>query len=104
METYLSHVAEDGREQTVLEHLHGTAELCGAFAEPFQAKEMGILAGMAHDIGKYSIAFQKRLLEHGRKVDHATAGAVECVKLRQPYAAYAVMGHHGGLPDMGDRR
>lgn len=101
METYLSHVAEDGREQTVLEHLQGTAELCGAFAESFQAKEMGILAGMAHDIGKYSTAFQKRLLEHGRKVDHATAGAVECVKLRQPYAAYAVMGHHGGLPDMG---
>lgn len=103
MEAYLSHVAEDGREQTVLAHLQGTAELCGTFAEPFQAKEMGILAGMAHDIGKYSAAFQKRLLENGPKVDHATAGSVECAKLN-PWnvgVAYAIMGHHGGLPDRG---
>lgn len=99
MEAYLSHVSEDGRTQTILEHLQGTAALCGAFAEPFQARELGSLAGMAHDIGKYSQAFQDRLLRNGPKVDHATAGAVECKKT-QPLAAYSIMGHHSGLPDM----
>ena len=28
---YLAHRAKDGREQTVLEHLTGTADLCGRF-------------------------------------------------------------------------
>lgn len=53
--------------------------------------------GLAHDIGKYSEAFQRRLLENGRKVDHATAGAVECARLGAEWAAFCVAGHHGGL-------
>ena len=97
---FLAHIAEDGREQTVLEHLTGTAQLAAAFARPFGAEEQAGLAGLAHDIGKYSAAFQRRL-HGGRKVDHATAGAYECWKLGQLYAAFAVAGHHGGLPDGG---
>ena len=57
---YLAHVAEDGREQTVLAHLEGTAALCAAFAAGFDAGEQGRLAGLAHDIGKYSDAFRKK--------------------------------------------
>ena len=37
MERYLAHIAENGREQTVKEHLDGTAKLCGGFAEAFGA-------------------------------------------------------------------
>lgn len=99
---YLAHVAEDGREQTVLAHLEGTAALCAAFAAGFGAEEQGRLAGLTHDLGKYSDAFQIRL-RGGPKVDHATAGAFECMKLGQPLAAFAVAGHHGGLPDGGGR-
>ncbi len=99
---WLAHIAEDGREQTVLEHLTGTAELCAQFAAAFGVEEQGRLAGMTHDIGKYSDAFQRRLFG-GSKVDHSTAGAFECQRLRQPYAAFAVAGHHGGLPDGGGR-
>ncbi len=98
---YLSHVSEDGREQTVLEHLTGTADLCADFAAAFGAREQGLLAGMAHDLGKYSAAFQRRLQGDPRQVDHSTAGAVECCRLGQADAAFAVMGHHGGLPDGG---
>lgn len=29
---YLAHLTEDGRTQTILEHLKGTASLCSAFA------------------------------------------------------------------------
>lgn len=99
---YLAHISALGQVQTVLEHLTGTAKLCAHFASAFDAEEQGLLAGMAHDIGKYSDAFQRRL-RGGPLVDHATAGAVECQKLRQPYAAFAVAGHHGGLPDGGSR-
>lgn len=99
---YLAHISEDHREQTVLEHLEGTAERCQRFSAAFGAEELGRLTGLAHDIGKYSAAFQERL-RGGDKVDHATAGAFECFKRRQLYAAFCVAGHHGGLPDGGGR-
>ena len=102
-DTHYAHKAEDGRLQTVLEHLEGTAKRSRAFAASFGAEAQGELAGMAHDIGKYSEAFQKRLLQNGPRIDHATAGAVECSKLGQLPVALCVAGHHGGLPDMGSR-
>ena len=100
MVNYLAHISQDGRRQTVLEHLDGTAELCAGFAAAFRAEDQGRLTGLAHDLGKYSAAFQRRL-NGGAKVDHATAGAAECGKLNQLSAAFAVAGHHGGLPDGG---
>lgn len=101
MSEYLSHISKDGRKQTNLEHLNGTAKLCGEFASHFGAEEMGGFAGKSHDIGKYSREFQERLKNNGKRVDHSTAGAFECWNLRQPYIAYAVIGHHSGLPDNG---
>ena len=100
---YLAHRAKDGREQTVLEHLTGTADLCGRFAAAFGAEEQGRLAGLAHDLGKYSKAFQRRLDGAPDRVDHSTAGAWECGKRGQIFAAFAVAGHHGGLPDGGGK-
>ena len=99
---YLAHLTEDGRTQTILEHLKGTASLCSAFAAAFDAEAQGQLAGMAHDIGKYSAAFQRRL-HGGPKVDHASAGAFECLKAQQLAAAFGISGHHGGLPAGGSR-
>ena len=99
---YLAHLTEDGRTQTILEHLKGTASLCSAFAAAFDAEAQGQLAGMAHDIGKYSAAFQRRL-HGGPKVDHASAGAFECLKARQLPAAFVISGHHRGRPDGGGR-
>lgn len=103
MEFFLAHITEDGRKQTVLQHLESTAQRCSTSARAFCAAEQGELAGLAHDLGKYSNGFQNRLLHDGRKVDHATAGAFECFKLGQPYAAFAVAGHHSGLPDGGSQ-
>ena len=99
---YLAHLTEDGRKQTVFDHLTGTASLCSSFAAAFDAEDQGCLTGMAHDIGKYTRAFQCRL-HGGPKVDHASAGAFECLKIQQPLAAFAISGHHGGLPDGGGR-
>lgn len=99
---YLAHISSDGREQTVKEHLYGTAKLCEIFADEFNAGKNGKLAGMIHDIGKYSDTFQKRLAG-GPKTDHSTAGAFECWKMGNALEAIAVAGHHSGLSDFGTK-
>lgn len=98
---YLSHIADDGRTQTVTEHLIGTAKLAEVFAEEFHAGEYGALAGLMHDLGKATEAFQRRL-HGGNKVDHASAGAVECARVRQTEVSISIIGHHSGLPDEGN--
>ena len=100
---YCAHIRDDGAVQTVVEHLTGTAQRCAAFASAFNEEERGELLGYAHDIGKCSEEFQRRLLG-GPKVDHATAGALECAKIREDLMACCVVGHHGGLPDFGNPR
>lgn len=69
---YIAH--KDGeREQTIQEHLIGTATLAGHFAEKFGNKDWRYCAGMLHDIGKYSKEFQKKIKEDtNNMVDHAT--------------------------------
>ncbi len=100
---YLAHISEDHtRTQTVREHLENTAALAAEFARPFGGEEAARLSGLLHDIGKYSRGFQERL-HGGRVVDHSTAGAQVSQKLRQTSAAFAIAGHHGGIPDGGSR-
>lgn len=97
---YYAHIREDGEGQTVAAHLEGTARRCSRFAAAFGEARRGTLLGMAHDIGKNSTQFQRRL-SGGPKVDHATAGALECAKIGEMAAGCCVIGHHGGLPDYG---
>ncbi len=102
---YIAHRAEDGRAQSVKAHLEGTAALSEAFASAFGAAEWGRWAGLAHDIGKYSSAFQRRINDpdHAPRTDHSTAGAQEALRRGLAPAAYAIAGHHAGLPDGGSR-
>lgn len=83
--------------------MKGTAERCALFASAFGEERRGEILGCAHDIGKCSDEFQKRLMG-GPKVDHATAGALECAKAGEDLAACCVVGHHGGLPNFGNPR
>ena len=101
MEQYYAHRAEDGRLQTVGEHLKNTARLAEEFARPLGLELWARACGLAHDLGKYSRGFQRRLLEQGPKVDHTTAGAKELAKAGFSLFAYCAAGHHGGLPDGG---
>ncbi len=101
MDSFLAHRSEDGREQTVEEHLNAVSDLCGRFAKVFGDEIQGRLIGLAHDIGKRSAQFQERL-KGGCVVDHSTAGAFECAKRDAFWAACCVAGHHGGLPDFGN--
>lgn len=94
---YLAHISEDKtREQTILEHAVGTADLAGEFASAFGCKEWGYHCGMLHDVGKYSEKFQQRLWG-GAITDHATAGAKEVYSRKNIAAAYCIAGHHSGL-------
>lgn len=97
---YLAHIAEDGRVQTVSEHLSGTGALAAEFGAAFGASNEARYAGTLHDIGKYSAAFQHRL-RGGAPVDHSTAGAKEAFARGDLPAALAIAGHHSGIPDCG---
>lgn len=104
---YVAHKSDDGenRLQSVKEHLNGVASLAEEFAAAFGSAEYGKCCGKLHDIGKYSDAFQKRILNDGPKKDHSTAGAKAIMQAMPsgPFAmmAYCIMGHHSGLPDGG---
>ena len=102
---YFAHSSEsesDDQWQPLDSHLTNVAILAACFASSFSAANWGEAAGLLHDLGKYSEDFQKRL-RGGPRVDHSTAGAQEAVRLFGNAAgkllAYALAGHHGGLPD-----
>ena len=101
--TFVAHI--DGeRIQTNKEHLYGTANLAGNFADSFGKREWGFCCGLLHDIGKYSPAFQNKIKnDSNRRVDHSTAGARVCMELGGLYQfmSYCIAGHHSGLPDYG---
>ena len=98
----LAHISEDHtRTQSVAQHLDNTAALAAAFAAGFGAQSDAAYVGKLHDIGKYSQEFQHRL-RGGPPVDHSTAGAQEAFRRRNAPAAFAIAGHHSGLPDGGN--
>lgn len=96
--------------QLLKTHLSDTAKKAKEFGEDAKVGELSHVAGLLHDIGKYSKAFQKRLEGSGRKVDHATAGARTVIeifnktdidKILATMLAYCIAGHHTGLPNYG---
>lgn len=107
----LAHVAEDGRVHLLGDHLGGTAQKAAAFATEFGCSGWGYVAGLWHDLGKYSPDFQRKIraaagqdahLEAKVRVDHSTAGALHAIDRLGRLGrilAYAAAGHHAGLPD-----
>jgi CRISPR-associated endonuclease/helicase Cas3 len=95
------------RWQPLAEHLRAVAEGAGERAAKFGAKNAAALAGLIHDLGKYSPTFQRRLEGASLQVDHSTAGAQLAVQLAAmpddrliaQVLAHAVAGHHAGLPN-----
>lgn len=109
--TYYAHTRGDDKAdwQTITQHLNGTAELARQLGLDTGLAEFAAAAALFHDIGKYSLEFQRRLEGSTVKVDHATAGAIEIDRLLSKRGqtligrmlAYCIAGHHGGLPDGG---
>lgn len=99
--------------QGLADHLVGVGDLASERARKFGGGPAGRYAGLLHDLGKYTAAFQRRIRGDVGRVDHATAGAKMAVELATPtrgraptpdlliarILAHAIAGHHAGLPD-----
>lgn len=94
--------------QQLRDHLHNVAQLAALRAKAFDASDWAHLVGLLHDLGKYSAAFQQRLLGSSARADHSTAGAKvlqeHLTKTMGPQGgafaklmAFAIAGHHAGL-------
>lgn len=102
-EDIFAHWTQDGRRHGLYGHLCATARLAGEMAQIFGCKEWGYIAGLWHDLGKYSRDFQQKVHQSASaRVDHSTVGALHATQAFQEYGrilAYAIAGHHAGLPD-----
>ncbi len=119
---WLAHLppGEQRREPHLLvDHLESVARRAAEFACPFGGEEWARLAGLWHDVGKFSREFQNYLRAGGDyhaaelgateggapargSVDHSTAGAKLAVGKLKPLGfllAFVIAGHHAGLLD-----
>jgi len=102
--------------QPLDDHLRNVSQIATDFAEVFGSSQWGRLAGLWHDMGKFSQDFQHYIREgDGQsahiestpgRIDHSTAGALQAKTLFEqtnPAAgrilAYCIAGHHAGLAD-----
>lgn len=84
------------------EHLNCVADRAAQYARIFDAEEEARIAGLWHDIGKYSDSFIRRLRGEASGLDHWSMGAVVALnELREKAlaAALAIEGHHIGLQE-----
>ncbi|WP_042357371.1 CRISPR-associated helicase/endonuclease Cas3 [Bacillus rubiinfantis] len=82
--TFIAHIREsDHQIQTVDSHLIEVKELAEVFGEKLSVRHIAGLAGMLHDLGKYTNEFKEYILEAVNNpdrppkrgsVDHSTAG------------------------------
>ena len=111
---YFAHTLPDrGQDdwQSLEDHLRGVGDRSKAVASRFQAADLGWLAGVWHDLGKYSEAFQSYISQSpgdphqadiAQRVDHSTAGAQHAITelpVIGHLLAYCIAGHHSGLLD-----
>ena len=119
MEKTISHIrTTDWAIQSNKEHQNGVAQLAASFANEFGMAEWGRVMGLLHDKGKEQKTFQQHIMKESGfqpdayiegNYDHAYVGALIAKELfcKPPYyqiIANALMGHHRGLYDEGDKQ
>ncbi|MBU4581595.1 MAG: CRISPR-associated endonuclease Cas3'' [Proteobacteria bacterium] len=98
---YFSHSENrNGHKEPLLDHLTSVASRAALNASFFDAITEAKMAGLLHDLGKYGVLFQKRLVNEESGIDHWSAGAWAALtnyKSAGLAAALAIQGHHIGL-------
>lgn len=107
--TYHAHsgkLTDESDWQILSHHLTRVAARAGIYGSPIGLEGLAKIAGLFHDLGKYTADFQRRLHGINLRVDHSTAGAAVLMKMvPRPVreiaelVAYTILGHHAGLPD-----
>lgn len=89
-----------GREEPLAEHLALVAKRAAVYARPWSGERPALVAGLLHDLGKYSALFQRRLKGLASGIDHWSTGAWAALR-RYTWegipVALAIQGHHVGL-------
>ncbi|EIJ78014.1 hypothetical protein PB1_10619 [Bacillus methanolicus PB1] len=119
---YIAHIRESDQQiQTVEEHLLEVKRLAESYGEKIDVKHLAGLAGILHDLGKYTNEFREYILEavgnpdslpKKGSVDHSTAGGKLLYELfhteknANPYEGIvaeivgnAIISHHSYLQD-----
>lgn len=84
------------------EHIDCVARRAAEYADSFGAKQEARIAGLWHDLGKYSELFTRRLNGEVSGLDHWTPGAIAALHIfrdKAIAAALAIQGHHIGLQE-----
>jgi len=102
--TYFAHSSEDSGKKDwhkLADHLKGTGTRAAEFLQLLGCADFGRVAGLLHDLGKYTPEFQERLSGGRNRIDHSTAGAqVATKRYGHPIGkmlAFCIAGHHAGL-------
>lgn len=102
---YYGHSIEkvtEERWQLLSDHLENTSNLVVEFSQDFCEKAYAKNLGLLHDVGKYQEAFQDRLKGNPTPVEHSVHGALVWKAMGLPESGlYCIVGHHGGLLDIG---
>lgn len=101
-DTVFAHSLEnqpEDRWEPLGDHLRRVAALARRFADVFDAGPWGELAGLWHDLGKFRPEFQARLRGSREHVEHAGIGAALAWSQKAASLAFAIAGHHSGLPN-----
>ncbi len=111
MKPFFAHSGSDKNKtdwQLLHEHLQSVGQLAAERAAPFGGQQLAQIAGLLHDIGKYTDEFQRRINGDLIRVDHSTRGAMLAVERYGPVVgrllAYGIAGHHAGLANGRDLR
>ena len=97
-----SHDGVEKKEWHLLStHLKETGIKAASFLDAVGCADLGMVAGLLHDLGKYSSEFQSRLTGNPTRVNHSTAGARIAIERygegSGKLLAFCIAGHHAGL-------
>src|SRR5580704_1645627 len=93
------------RWQLLREHLCAVGALASKLARLASPHDEGFIAaaraaGLLHDFGKYSTEFQELIRGKGKRAEHSGYGAALAGEVKAWEIAFAIAGHHAGIPDL----